>query len=268
MIDRVKTVLATAIVTLTVLSVPTTAGAAACMPAARVEVILDDSAQTTEADPDAVRVDGLKLLRTKPGNLGRYTALAGDPTVDARVFVTGGGDRASSYADAHQNGPPIYIVGVRTSPAGAGDAIADRLQSAAALTGGRYFSRVQPVDLVARMNAIDAALVCRPIARTMPATFTRTAQIKSVELPVPRGTRSAIITVSWRSPADAISLSGIGFAGAAPTTRRSAGRTFSSTQISGSKSGKLRFKLKLKRLTSVMYGSVKVTTQVELHPAK
>jgi hypothetical protein len=194
-----------------------------------------------------------------------------NPAANARIFITDGGHNAGDYANGHQGGPPTYVIGLGIGPASATDVDATRLQTIANETGGIYYPSVNTGNIAATVNKVDAALNCQAVAKTFTDTFTKVGQTKSKVVSIGSNTTSADLTLTWASPLDVFSITGISLKpahGPAITIakkhlkiKRSSGKTFVNANIKGLKRGKLHFKLKVKTLGSGSFGGVTLTTQ-------
>lgn len=194
-----------------------------------------------------------------------------NPAADARIFITDGGHNSGAYANGHQGGPPTYVLGLGIGPASATDLDATRLQVIANETSGIYYPSVNTGNIAATVNKVDAALNCQAVAKTFTDTFTKVGQTKSKVVSIGSRTSSSDLTLTWASPLDSFTISRISLKTSSGSTisvskkrlriKRSAGKTFVNANIKGLKRGKLRFKLKLKKLGSSSFGGVILTTQ-------
>jgi hypothetical protein len=197
-----------------------------------------------------------------------------NPTADARIFITDGGHNAGGYTNGHQGGPPTYVLGLDIGAANLADPYAEdanRLQTIANETAGHYYPNVNTGNIAATVNKVDAALNCQAVVKTFTDTFTKVGQTKSKVVAVGKTTSSADLTLTWASPLDTFSISGISLKTSKGATisiakkrlkiKRTSGKTFLNVNVKGLKPGKLRFKLKIKTLGSSAFGGVTLTTQ-------
>ncbi|MGK2877502.1 MAG: vWA domain-containing protein [Solirubrobacterales bacterium] len=194
-----------------------------------------------------------------------------NPTADARIFITDGGHNEGLYDNSHQGGPPTYVLGMDIGAPSATNTDATRLQTIATETGGVYYPNVDSGNVQATVNKVDAALNCQAVVKTFTDTFTKVGQTRSRVVSIGSRTSSADITLSWKSPLDTFSIGSIRLKTSNGATivvakkrlkiKRTAGRTFLNANIKGLKRGKLRFKLKVKKLGSGTFSGVNLTTQ-------
>ncbi|MBJ7459159.1 MAG: VWA domain-containing protein [Thermoleophilaceae bacterium] len=194
-----------------------------------------------------------------------------NPSADARIFITDGGHNSGEYTNGHQGGPPTYVLGLGIGPASATNLDATRLETIAKETGGTYYPDVNTGNIAATVNKVDAALNCQQVAKTFTDTFNKVGQTKSKVVAIGSNTPSADLTLTWASPLDQFSISSISLKTASGATisiakkrlkiKRSSGKTFVNANIKGLKRGKLRFKLKVKKLGSNTLAGVNLTTQ-------
>jgi hypothetical protein len=194
-----------------------------------------------------------------------------DPNADARIFITDGGHNAGDYTDGHKGGPPTYVIGLDIGPASATDTDATRLQTIANDTAGHYYPSVNTGNIAATINEVDAALNCQTVAKTFTDLFTKAGQTKPKVVSIGANARSYDLTLTWASPLDTFSVSGLSLKTSQGATitiakkhlkiKRTAGKTYLSLHIRGLKKGKLHFKLKNKVLASSTFTGVNLTTQ-------
>lgn len=194
-----------------------------------------------------------------------------NPAADARIFITDGGHNDGVYTNGHQGGPPTYVLGLGIGPASATDEAATRLQTIANETKGVYYPNVNTGNIAATVNKVDAALNCQQVAKTFTDTFTKVGQTKKKVVSIGSKTKSADLTLTWASPLDQFSISSISLKTPSGSTisiakkklkiKRTAGKTFLNANIKGLKRGKLRFKLKVKKIGSSAFAGVNLTTQ-------
>jgi hypothetical protein len=196
---------------------------------------------------------------------------ADNPNANARIFLTDGGHNVGDYNNGHlTHRVPTYVLSFGGVAAGADQA---RLQGIANDTGGHYYPLVDSSQLQSVMNAIGAALTCQ----TPPQTFTDKlahGKSKTHALTIGANTKSLQIALTWASPLDQFTISRlrlishgkvIALASRRKVRRlkvkRTKSKTFTVLKVSGLRKGKLRFKLKAKRIGSGL-SKVTLTTQV------
>ena len=139
------------------------------------------------------------------------TGRAANPGAGARIFLTDGGHNSGTYNNTHLNPAPqaqtpTYVIGFSAGLAGPDDQA--RLAKIASDTGGRYFPLPDSSALQSVMNEIETTLSCQ----TPPKTFNDSlAQGKSKAHTVKVGSKSksAQLALSWTSPLDKFTISGI-----------------------------------------------------------
>src|SRR4051812_16024423 len=206
-------------------------------------------------------------------NAAFNTARAANPGAQARIFLTDGGHNEGDYADAHLNPAPpqtpTFVIGF--SPGLDQPTDQARLEKIAADTGGKYFPLADASSLQSVMDQIETTLTCQ----TAPKTFTDSmaqGKTRTHTVSIPRTTHSAQLALSWTSPLDKFTISGLKVVRKGKTVARAAkvrklkvkvksGTTFAVVKVSRLVRGKLRFKVKAATVGS---GAPKVslTTQV------
>jgi hypothetical protein len=189
------------------------------------------------------------------------------PNANGRIFLTDGDHTdLTPYANGHQGGPPVYVVGLGSAPN------AGVLQQIATDTGGIYRAAATASELQSAVFDINAVIACLAKPVVFNDTFTKLNQTKTRTVTVPRGTRSANIALSWTSEADAFDISGIRVVRKGKTVARGAkvrklrvtkrvGKTFVTVKVGRLVRGKLKFRLKATRVTNTFTG-VNLTTQL------
>lgn len=184
-----------------------------------------------------------------------------NPKADARVFLTDGGHNEGAYLDKHKGGPRTDVIGFGSSTRGEDGA---RLQRIATETGGLYHPQTDATNLQKTMNAIDATYNCLPIPTEFQDFVTDTRTTKSHALKVKRSTRSLDMVMTWIGPGNEFDLVSArivrGKRVVAQSRRkrkprklrisRKKGATFVAIKISRVRKGKLKFRLKARRLAS------------------
>jgi hypothetical protein len=207
-------------------------------------------------------------------NAAFSTARAANPGANARIFLTDGGHNAGPYNNTHLNPTPpqtpTYVVGFSAGVGTSEDQA--RLQQIANDTGGKFFAQTDSSQLQAIMNEIEAALTCQ----TPPQKFTDTLKAgasKVHTIPVGGNTKSLQVVLSWGSPLDKFTISGLSITSHGHVVARSArhvkklkiktttSETFTILQVTGLVKGKLHFKVKAATIGSGV-PQVTLTTQV------
>jgi von Willebrand factor type A domain len=204
------------------------------------------------------------------------TARAANPGAVARIFLTDGGHNAGTYNDTHLNPAPqaqtpTYVIGFSVGVSGTEDQV--RLAKIASDTGGQYFALPDSSALQSVMNEIETRLTCQSAPKTFNDAL---AQGKSKPHTVTVGakSRSAQLALSWTSPLDRFTISGLKIVRhgkvVAKASRKHArklkvkvrtGATFAVVKVSRLVKGKLRFKVKAATIGSGQ-PQVMLTTQV------
>jgi hypothetical protein len=202
------------------------------------------------------------------------TARALNPGAAARIFLTDGGHDVGDYANAHLNptGPqtPTYVIGFSVGVGAPEDQA--RLQQIASDTGGKYFPLADSSKLQSVMDQIEAILTCQSAPKTFSDTL-RQGKSKVHSVTIAPGSRTAQLALSWTSPLDKFTISGLKIVRKGKTVAVTArhrrklkvttkrGATFVVVKVQRLVKGKLRFKVKAAHIGS---GAPKVslTTQV------
>jgi hypothetical protein len=207
-------------------------------------------------------------------NTAFNTARTADPGAQDRIFLTDGGHDVGTYANTHLNPAPpqtpTYVIGFSGGVSSTEDQA--RLQQIANDTGGKFFPQTDASQLQSTMNDVEAALTCQ----TPPQTFTdklKTGASKIHTIPVGAHTKSLQIALTWSSPLDKFTLSGLKITAHGHTIAQAArhvrklkvktttSETFTLLQITGLVKGKLSFKVKAAAIGSGQ-PVVTLTTQV------
>jgi hypothetical protein len=193
---------------------------------------------------------------------------ADNPNAQARIFLTDGAHNAGDYTNGHLNHKvPTYVIGF--SPGFSTDDAA-RLQSIASDTGGSYHPLPDSSALQSVMNSIEAALTCQ----TPPQSFTdqlAQGKAKTHSVSIGANTKSLQVALTWPSPLDAFSISGLKLVNHGRTiavgarrklkVKRTTNATFVLLKISGLQRGRLKFKVKATKVGSGQPRAT-LTTQV------
>ena len=200
------------------------------------------------------------------------TARAANPGAQARVFMTDGGHDVGDYQNTHLNPTPpqtpTYVIGFSAGVGAPEDQA--RLKQIASDTGGRYFPLPDSSALQGVMDQIETTLTCQSPPRTFIDSL---AQGKTKPHSVTIGSRSRVaqLALSWQSPLDSFSISGLkivrkGKTVAAARVHRlkvtkKRGATFVVVKVSHLVKGKLSFRVRAAKIGS---GAPKasLTTQV------
>jgi hypothetical protein len=195
-------------------------------------------------------------------------AKADDPGAKAWIFLTDGGHDAGEYLNGHRGGPPTYVIGFGSATSGPDG---ERLALIAKDTGGRYFPQTDSSNLQSVVNEIGTRLTCQTPPSTFHDSFAKVGASKTHSVAIAGKARSAQLTLSWGSPLDAFTISGlhivrkhktVGIAKAHKlkvVTRR--GSTFLVLKLSSLVKGTLQFKVRASKIGSGE-PKVKLTTQV------
>jgi hypothetical protein len=196
-----------------------------------------------------------------------------NPNADERIFLTDGEHNEGDYANGHQGGPRTDVIGLSDAIAGDNET---RLQQIASDTGGTYRKVTDAGDLQAAMNSINVAINCgqKPVAYT---DTLRQGKAKSHVLKIPRGIHSVQFALSWANPGDKFDIVGFKVVRKGKTVahiaakkkrkikklkiKRRTGATFQTVKVSKLVSGKLKFKVRARKVTSNTFAGAKLTTQ-------
>jgi hypothetical protein len=195
-------------------------------------------------------------------------AKADDPGAKAWIFLTDGAHNAGPYENGHRGGPPTYAIGFSSAISGTDG---QRLQQIATETGGKYFPQTDSSNLQAVMNEIGTTLTCHALPVSFKDAFTKVGQRKSHAIALGSKTHSAQLTLSWASPLDAFTLSGVKVVNRSGRTvaarvrhikvTKRQGSTFLVVKLSNLVRGSLRFKVQASKIGSGA-ARVNLTSQV------
>ncbi len=202
------------------------------------------------------------------------TGRAANPGAQARIFLTDGGHNVGEYADKHLNPAPqaqtpTYVIGFSAGLTGTDDQA--RLAKIASDTGGRYFPLPDSSALQSVMNQIETKLTCQSAPKTFSDSLAQ-GKSKAHKVAISSKSRSAQLALSWTSPLDRFTISGLKIVRHGKVVARASrarklkvkvrtGTTFAVVKVSRLVKGTLRFKV---RAATVGSGQPKValTTQV------
>jgi hypothetical protein len=193
---------------------------------------------------------------------------ADNPNADARIFLTDGGHNAGDYANGHlTHKSPTQVISFGSGLTPDDQA---RLQTIANDTGGTYYPQVDSSQLQSVMNTIGATLTCQ----TPPQSFTdqlAQGKTKAHSVAIGANTKSLQIALTWSSPLDAFTISGLKLVNHGKTiavgarrklkVTRTTSATFVLLKVSGLTRGKLKFKVKATKVGSGQ-PQARLTTQV------
>lgn len=196
-------------------------------------------------------------------------ANADNPSAQARIFLTDGAHNAGTYGEGHRGGPPTYVIGFGRLLSGGTDLA--RLKRIAAETKGTFYRVVSGGDLQPVFNDIGLKLACLGVARRFGDTFRRAGASAIHSVALGSAARSAQLTLTWASPRDVFTLTGIrvvrrGRVVAASRVRRlkvtrRRGKTFTVVKVSNVTAGRLQFRVRATRIGSGA-PKVRLVTQV------
>jgi hypothetical protein len=189
--------------------------------------------------------------------LGFNQAAADNPKRQANVFMTDG-ENLGDPVPLPQ--PPTYVIGFGDSGASPGNQAA--LQNLATSTGGQYYQQTTSGKLVSVVNGILAQLTCQTQPKSFDDTFTKVGQTKNHTVNIGSTIHSANFVISYPVKDDLFSFSAALFSHgkkiAASTARKhkvkklkltlTQSETFLTVRVRGLHRGKLKFKIKAKKL--------------------
>jgi hypothetical protein len=202
------------------------------------------------------------------------TARAANPGAQARIFLTDGGHDVGDYANAHLNPAPpqtpTYVIGFSAGVGAPEDQA--RLQQIASDTGGQYYPLPDSSALQSVMDQIEATLTCQSAPKTFTDSLAQGAS-RPHTVTIAPGSRSAQLALSWTSPLDQFTISGLKIVSKGKTVAVAArklrklkvstkrGSTFVVVKVTHLVRGKLHFKVKAAKIGSGQ-PKVSLTTQV------
>ncbi len=189
--------------------------------------------------------------------LGFNQAAADNPNRQANVFMTDG-ENLGDPVPLPQ--PPTYVIGFGDSGASPDNVTA--LQNLASSTGGKYYQQTTSGKLVSVVNGVLAELTCQTQPKSFDDTFTKVGQAKFHRVNIGRTIHSANFVISYPTKDDLFSFSAVLFRHgkriAASTAKRHKvkklklkrvqSETFLTVKVRGLRAGKLRFRIKARRL--------------------
>src|SRR4051794_12848728 len=139
------------------------------------------------------------------------TARSADPGAGARIFLTDGGHNAGTYNDTHLNPAPqaqtpTYVIGFSSGLSQPDDQ--GRLAKIASDTGGQYFPLPDSSALQSVMNQIETKLTCQSAPKTFTDALAQ-GKSKAHKVKITSRSRSAQLALSWTSPLDRFTVSGL-----------------------------------------------------------
>ena len=202
------------------------------------------------------------------------TARQADPGAGARIFLPDGGHNAGTYNDTHLNPAPqaqtpTYVIGFSAGLSQPDDQA--RLAKIASDTGGQYFPLPDSNALQSVMNQIETKLTCQSAPRTFTDALAQ-GKSKAHKVNIAARSRSAQLALSWSSPLDRFTISGLKIVRHGKVVARASrtrklkvtvrtGSTFAVVKLSRLVKGSLRFKVKATQIGSGQ-PKVTLTTQV------
>jgi hypothetical protein len=189
--------------------------------------------------------------------LGFNQAASDNPGRQANIFMTDG----ENFGDpVPLPQPPTYVIGFGDSNASPDNVAA--LQNIASSTGGQYYPQTSSAKLVSVVNGILAQILCQSQPQAFNDTFTKVGQTINHAVTIGGNTRSANFVVSYPTKDDQFSFAASLFVHgkkvAASTAKKhkvkklkltiQRSETFFTVHVRGLKRGKLKFKLKAKKL--------------------
>jgi hypothetical protein len=206
------------------------------------------------------------------------TARAANPGARARIFLTDGGHNAGDYHDAHLNPAPAaqtptYVIGFSAGLSQPEDQ--GRLAKIASDTGGQYFPLPDASALQSVMNQIETKLTCQSPPKTFSDSLAQ-GKSKAHKVNISSKSKSAQLALSWSSPLDHFTISGLKIVRHGKVVARSSrarklkvktrnGATFAVIKVSRLVKGSLRFKVKA---TQVGSGQPKVTLTTQVSQSR
>jgi VWA domain-containing protein len=189
--------------------------------------------------------------------LGFNQAASDNPGRQANIFMTDG----ENFGDpVPLPQPPTYVIGFGDSNASPDNVAA--LQNIASSTGGQYYPQTSSAKLVSVVNGILAQILCQSQPQAFNDTFTKVGQTINHAVTIGGSTRSANFVVSYPTKDDQFSFAASLFVHgkkvAASTAKKhkvkklkmtiQRSETFFTVHVRGLKRGKLKFKIKAKKL--------------------
>src|SRR3954471_1533287 len=209
----------------------------------------------------AAMVASLASIQADDGttNYGAAFTRAGtdNPNRQANIFMTDGANNGDPIPLPQ---PPTYVIGFGDSASSPDNVAA--LQNVATSTGGQYFPQTSSAKLVSVVNSILAQITCQSQPQAFNDTFTKVGQAIGHAVTIGRSTHSADLVVSYPTKDDNFSFVASLFVHgkkvAASTAKKhkvkklkltiQRSETFFTVHVRGLKAGKLKFKIKAKKL--------------------
>jgi von Willebrand factor type A domain len=186
--------------------------------------------------------------------LGFTQAATDNPNRQANIFLTDGANNGDPVPLPQ---PPTYVIGFGDSASSLEDQQA--LQNLATGTGGQYFPQTSSAKLVSVVNSILAQITCQSQPQAFNDTFTKVGQTKTHAVTIGRSSHSANFVVSYPTKDDLFSFAAALFVHGKKVAASTAkvkklkikivrSETFFTVHVRGLKAGKLKFKIKAKKL--------------------
>jgi hypothetical protein len=191
--------------------------------------------------------------------LGFTQAATDNPNRQANIFLTDGANNGDPIPLPQ---PPTYVIGFGDSASAPEDQQA--LQDLATNSGGQYYPQTSSSKLVSVVNSVLAQITCQSQPQAFNDTFTKVGQSFTHAVTLGHSTHSANLVVSYPTKDDQFSFSASLFVHgkkvAASTARKhkhkvkklkikiTRSETFFTAHIRGLKAGKLKFKIRAKKL--------------------
>jgi VWA domain-containing protein len=182
-----------------------------------------------------------------------FTKAATDnPGRQANIFMTDGANNGDPIPFPQ---PPTYVIGFGDSASSPDDQAA--LQNLASSTNGQYYPQTSSAKLVSVVNGILAQITCQSVPQAFNDVFAKVGQSKTHAVVIGSKTRSANLVVSYPTKDDQFSIAFTlyvhGKKVAASKVRKlkvkiTRSETFFTANVRGLKRGKLKFKIRAKKL--------------------
>ena len=193
-----------------------------------------------------------------------------NPNADSRIFLTDGEptEPDSGYADNHRGGPPTHVIGLFRFISSSNEALLKRIASE---TGGIYRRARDAGELQAAMNDVNAVVNCQSPPKRFTNFFNKSGQSKRLAIRIPRGTRSVQFAVSWENASDSFDIGSFTIRRGGKVlarararrlrVRKRRGSTFVTVKVSRVVRGRMRFRVRARRVSSNTFTGVRLITQ-------